>query len=177
MIMILHKMEGRLFLVGRNGFYNKLYDELYQLVKGNFFFLLNYKKLNSDDSLDGQTEIISNLITKGDQQQLQNFKEENKIIFINDEKTLEDLDNIKMYFLNLFYRKFTINSKDTNDNETEHVEETEKNSPLNTNFINSQHRQFTNEEYILIDQLIIKLKNKILKENGKSKEFLRCSVL
>jgi len=177
MIMILHKMEGRLFLVGRNGFYNKLYEELYQLVKGNFFFLLNYKKLNSDNSLDEQTEVLNNLITKGDQEQLQIFKEENKIIFIDDEKTFEDLEKFKMYFLNLFYRKFTINSKDTNDNEAENARESEKILSKNTNFINSQHRQFTNDEYLLIDQLIIKLKNKILKENGKSKEFLRCSVL
>ncbi len=170
-------MEGRLFLVGRNGFYNKLYEELYKLVKGNFFFLLAYKKLDSDDSLDSHSEVLDNLINKGDQQLLQIFKDENKILFVNDEKTIEDLEKMKNYFLSLFYRKFTVNPNEDDDQEKQYMVDNEKSSPLNTNFINSQIRQFTNDEYVMIDQLILKLKNKVLKDNVKSREFLKCSVL
>lgn len=166
MIFIVHKMEGRLFLVGRNGYYNKLYENLYQLVKGNFIFLLTHKKLDADDTLESNSEILNNLINKGDQKLLQNFKDENKIIFINDDKCMEDLEMRKKYFLDMFYKKFVVNT------------DMDKNSlSLNTFYINSQTRQLTNDDYSLIDQLIIKLKNKTLKENGKMKEFLKCFVL
>ena len=165
-------MEGRVFLVGRNGYYNKLYEELYNLVKGNFIFLLSYKKLDVDDLHESNSEILDNLITKGDQQLLEIFREENKINFINDSNLSEDIYKKKLYFFNLFYKKFVINQENTSDEEVRKIS-----LPTNTNFLNNQTRHFTNEEFFAIDQLIIILKNKILIDNGKSREFFKCFIL
>jgi hypothetical protein len=161
-------MEGRLFLLGRNGYYNKLYENLYQLVKGNFFFLLTHKKLNSDDSLECNSDILDNLINKGDQKLLKMFKDEKKIIFLNEENSFDEMGKKKVFLLDLFYKKFVT---DLNRDQENFLQVD------NMSYINSQIRQFTNDDYVLIDQLIVKLKNKTLKENGKMKEFLKCFVL
>ena len=172
MIFIVHKMEGRVFLVGRNGYYNKLYEELYNVVKGNFIFLLSFKKIDLDDSPESNTEILDNLITKGDQQLLEIFREENKIIFINDSNISQEIYDNKLYFFNLFFKKFVKSQENPSD-----VDARKISLPINSNFLNNQTRQFTNEDFFAIDQFIIMLKNKILIDNGNSREFFKCFIL
>lgn len=83
---IIHKNEGRLFLLGRNGYYNKLIEDLFPklcnikiIIDGKVAIIL-VNNFNTDAD-----EIIDKLILKGDQKSLQLFQNENKFFFINDD--------------------------------------------------------------------------------------------
>ena len=123
-LIIIHKVEGRLFLLGRNGFYNKVCDQM--LNKTNIFFILLYKSIyveHIEDDLNSydqclpsqfQKESINNLINKGDQKDLKIYTDQNKIICLDEEKLENDIKRRKKYFEYLFFKKFII--LNTNDN-------------------------------------------------------------
>lgn len=101
MAIIIHKIEGRTFLLGRNGYYNKLYEILPSVVKTRFFFILIFKQATKEE----MANYIEDLVQKGDQHELKQFKKEGKIICVNEE-TL-DVD-MKQYEDSLF--KWTFHS-------------------------------------------------------------------
>jgi hypothetical protein len=44
-LFIIHKVEGRLFLLGRNGFYNKVCETFSSILNKNIFFILSFKNI------------------------------------------------------------------------------------------------------------------------------------
>ena len=117
-LFIIHKAEGRIFLLGRNGFYNKIYHQLNEnFANVKIFFFLLYKnilsddkenenKLHFDENFQFQKESIDNLINKGDQKDLEKFKNENKIICLDDDDFQADLLRRKEMFENIIFKKF-----------------------------------------------------------------------
>jgi hypothetical protein len=119
-LIIVHKNEGRLFLLGRNGFYNKICQEFENILKGYIYFFLLYKNIFirlEDDSLEEtysndfqfQTESIKNLIEKGDQQELKAYKDENKIVCLDDDLFENDIQRRKFHLELAFFKNYIIN--------------------------------------------------------------------
>lgn len=73
-------MEGRAFILGRNGFYNRLIE----ILKKNFNYQIYFVLLFKNETEDEMKSIIDNLIHKGDQKELEFFSQNNLIIYIND---------------------------------------------------------------------------------------------
>ena len=59
---------------------------MFKKLKGNLFFFLIFKHTSDEE----KNESINSLITKGDQKELLVFQNENKIIFLNEEKLEEE---------------------------------------------------------------------------------------
>lgn len=97
-MIIIHKIEGRTFLLGRNGYYNLIFSSL-KCQKNNIFFILIFK----DYSKEEIDSFLDDLILKGEQlEELTRLKEHNKIICVNESSIEEDLLN------NLTLLKFSI---------------------------------------------------------------------
>ena len=95
---IVHKIEGRVFLLGKNGFYNKVVDVLKKKNNHNIYFILVIKE--DDDKI--RKAMIEDLINKGGQKDLDYYYKNNRIVFINDFKIEADFANKKDFFINLF---------------------------------------------------------------------------
>jgi hypothetical protein len=116
--------------------------------------------------------IIDNLINKGDQKSLQIFKDENKIVFIDDEASEEDINNYNFYFLELFYRRFCYQNEEILSRRNSNVS---GNIDNNKNHFNPWHNStvnILNEEQILIEQLIEKISNCDFDSKNKFKCFM-----
>lgn len=161
-IFIIHKVEGRLFLLGRNGFYNKVCEQMNS--KSNIYFILLYKniynyKCNLEDynnievslPCQFQSESIDNLINKGDQIELQRYKDQNKIICLDDEMLEDDLNRRIIFFENLMYKKLI----------TFTPYKDKKSSVM-----------IYSDEIDLLDEL-----SKRLKSNAESNSIFKCSIL
>jgi hypothetical protein len=119
-LIIIHKVEGRLFLLGRNGFYNKVCQEFENILKGSIFFYLLYKNIFLDyeqDSLEEdysnefqfQTQSINNLIEKGDQKELKVFQEQNKILCLDDDLFDRDIERRKYHIESAIFKNYILN--------------------------------------------------------------------
>jgi hypothetical protein len=102
-IFIIHKIEGRTFLMGRNGFYNKIY-EMFSKRKNSFFFILIFKQLNRDE----MHSYIQELIQKGDQSELKMLYENEQIICVEEDNIEEDLIQLKDKLDVLLFKKFLL---------------------------------------------------------------------
>jgi hypothetical protein len=102
-VFIFHKIEGRTFLLGRNGFYNKLKEKLYKKCFGRVYFCLIFKFQSDEEKF----QALDELIIKGDQNELLEFKDENKILFFNEEDFEEELLKCEVFKLSNLYRNFT----------------------------------------------------------------------
>ena len=95
---IVHKIEGRAFLLGKNGFYNKVVEVLKKKNNHNIYFILVIKE--DDDKI--RKAMIEDLINKGGQKELDYYYKNNRIVFINDFNIETDFANKKDFFINLF---------------------------------------------------------------------------
>ena len=95
---IVHKIEGRVFLLGKNGFYNKVVDVFKKKNNHNIYFILVIKE--DDDKI--RKAMIEDLINKGGQKDLDYYYKNNRIVFINDFNIETDFANKKDFFINLF---------------------------------------------------------------------------
>ena len=95
---IVHKIEGRVFLLGKNGFYNKVVEVLKKKNNHNIYFILVIK--GDDDKI--RKAMIEDLINKGGQKDLDYYYKNNRIVFINDFNIETDFANKKDFFINLF---------------------------------------------------------------------------
>jgi hypothetical protein len=101
---IIHKNEGRLFLLGRNGYYNKLVEDLFpKLCKliiykdGRVAFILFNNPGTETD------EIMEKLVFKGDQKSLQIFQNEHKFFFNTDDIFQNEIVEDEFSSLNLHF--------------------------------------------------------------------------
>ncbi len=147
---IIHKNEGRLFLLGRNGFYNKLIEDLfpklcikYIIIDGRVaIVLINNFNTDTDD-------IIDKLVLKGDQKSLQLFQNEHKFFLIND----DILDNLGIEedfpCLNLLFCYQQISHLGKNSYLMErknHLKKAENSIDSNDNFLIKKEGPKINEE-------------------------------
>lgn len=80
---MVHKIEGRVFLLGKNGFYNKIVEEMQS--SHNIYFLLIFK------SNDISKQAIDDLIEKGDQADLKVFRNKKRIISLQEDQPYEKI--------------------------------------------------------------------------------------
>jgi len=157
-------MEGRAFILGRNGFYNKIIETL----KKNNIYQIYFVFLFKSETEEEMRNSLENLIKKGDQKDLEFFLDNNQIIYIN-ESILENKDKReklnfflcnKILFNYLIFKNFEVLNfpvyidkinlnkyiKNTANNINEFNEENNKNNNSNEFKINPFHKKF--EKYL-----------------------------
>ena len=93
---ILHKMEGRIFLLGKNGYFNSVENCMLKKQNSNIFFVLISNEVDEDEN----RKIIEELIEQGGQERLEKYYKNNRIIFLDNYELKEDLYKKKDWFLN-----------------------------------------------------------------------------
>lgn len=111
---IIHKIEGRLFLLGKNGFYNKIVEELRRKINRNIFFILVFQNITEESNDSFINSILNDLIQKGEQQDLIWFKKNNHIFFINDFNFKDDFVHHREIFKELFLDSYRIFHEEEN---------------------------------------------------------------
>jgi len=91
---IVHKMEGRAFILGRNGFYNKAID----ILKKNDCYQVYFVFIFKNETEEEMKTCLDNLIQKGDQKELEYYMNNNQIIYINESYLGNKEKNEKLLF-------------------------------------------------------------------------------
>jgi len=128
--------------------------ENYPNVK--IYFFLTFKNItnSNQEHLRSAEESINNLIYKGDQKDLEKFKQENKIIIFDDDELQVDLERQKRKLKNIIFQNFLISKQQDNI----------------TNDTNSSPYIINEEDQILFDLLNKKL-------NNQNENKFKCFVL
>ena len=125
--LIIHKIEGRVFLLGKNGYYNKVIEVLNLKYTNNIYFILLVKEYNEDEN----KKMILELINNGDEKELKPFYENNKIIFLDNYDLNNDINKKEKLFLNLFEDIYYNIKSNLNNNKLEEKCEIEKEEKYN----------------------------------------------
>lgn len=120
--IIIHKVEGRLFLLGKNGYYNALINNLNTKYHHNVYFVLVIKEIEDDNKEESFTQILNDLICKGGQEQLGYYREHNKILCVNDFNLEHDVQGIAKVFKRLLHSRYETTTT-TSMNYVEHCKE------------------------------------------------------
>jgi hypothetical protein len=88
---IIHKMEGRIFLLGKNGYFNSVEECLLKKNNSNLFFILVSNEINDDEN----NKIIEELIFEGGEERLEKYYKKDKIIFLDNYNIENDIKNKK----------------------------------------------------------------------------------
>ena len=76
---IIHKMEGRIFLLGKNGYFNAVENCLIKKENSNLFFILISNEVDDAEN----KKIIEELIYQGEEERLEKYYKNNRIIFLD----------------------------------------------------------------------------------------------
>ena len=125
--LIIHKIEGRVFLLGKNGYYNKVIEVLNLKYTNNIYFILLVKEHNENEN----KKMILELINNGDEKELKPFYENNKIIFLDNYDLNNDINKKEKLFLNLFEDIYYNIKSNLNNNKLEEKCEIEKEEQYN----------------------------------------------
>ena len=120
--IIIHKVEGRLFLLGKNGYYNTLINNLNTKYHHNVYFVLVIKEIEDDNKEESFTQILNDLICKGGQERLGYYREHNKILCVNDFNLEHDVQNIAKVFKRLLHSRYETTTT-TSLNHVDHCKE------------------------------------------------------
>ena len=107
---VIHKMEGRIFLLGKNGYFNSVENCLLKKQNSNLFFIL----ISSEVDKSKNNKIIEELIKKGGEEELENYYINDRIIFLDSYEIKEDMEKNKEWFLNKINGIFGNNNRDFN---------------------------------------------------------------
>ena len=107
---IIHKMEGRIFLLGKNGYFNSVENCLLKKQNSNLFFIL----ISSEVDKSKNNKIIEELIKKGGEEELEKYYINDRIIFLDSYEIKEDMEKNKEWFLNKINGIFGNNNRDFN---------------------------------------------------------------
>lgn len=133
-LFIIHKMEGRVFLLGKNGFYNGVIGEFNKKMNFNVFFVLLFKEIENKCTEEYYNDIIDDLINKGGQGELKVFKDSNRIICINDLVFDKEFERKKEMFKDIYDNAYTILSDTIINNDIDdHVDKEDNNQSDNNN--------------------------------------------
>ena len=107
---VIHKMEGRIFLLGKNGYFNSVENCLLKKQNSNLFFIL----ISSEVDKSKNNKIIEELIKKGGEEELEKYYINDRIIFLDSYEIKEDMKKNKEWFLNKINGIFGNNNRDFN---------------------------------------------------------------
>jgi hypothetical protein len=92
---IVHKMEGRIFLLGKNGYYNDVENVFIKKQNSNLYFILISNEVDNVEN----NKIIEELIYEGGQDKLENYYQNDRIIFLDNYNLKDDIIKKKDWFL------------------------------------------------------------------------------
>ena len=92
---IIHKMEGRIFLLGNNGYFNAVENCLIKKQNSNLFFVLLSNEVDDNEN----KKIIEELIYKGGEERLEKYYKNDRIIFIDNYEIKQDINKKKEWFI------------------------------------------------------------------------------
>ena len=115
---IIHKIEGRVFLLGNNGYFNAVENYLIKKQNSNLFFILISNEVDEREN----KKIIEELIYEGGEERLEKYYKNDRIIFIDNYEIKEDINKKKDWFIdkindiygnekNIYNRKYYIKSE------------------------------------------------------------------
>lgn len=117
---VIHKMEGRIFLLGKNGYFNAVENCLTQKQNLNLFFILISNEINDDEN----NKIIEELIFEGGEERLEKYYKKDKIIFLDNYNLENDIKNKKEWFITKI--KQIYENGNSNENKNRHYVKGEK---------------------------------------------------
>ena len=117
---IIHKMEGRIFLLGNNGYFNAVENCLIKKLNSNLFFILISNEIDEKEN----KKIIEELIYKGGEERLEKYYKNDRIIFLDNYEIKNDLNKKKEWFLNKIKDIF---ENDNNYNKNQYYIKTDRN--------------------------------------------------
>lgn len=160
-MFIIHKIEGRVLLLGKNGYYNSLIKEMKQFVHRHIYFILIFKDYSqfqeeyllystSHNIMNSQNQkskkIIEEMVYKGHQEELLDYYSSGRIIILNELDMAQELNKYKIPLIKELKNKITIlpqtNCKIESDNH-----QIEKND---TAIINSLLEEIKKEETTIL---------------------------
>ena len=107
---IIHKMEGRIFLLGKNGYFNSVENCLLKKQNSNLYFILVSNEVDKNEN----NKIIEELINKGGEEGLQKYYQNDRIIFLDNYGIKEDVEKNKEWFVNIINNIYGNNNRDFN---------------------------------------------------------------
>jgi len=117
---VIHKMEGRIFLLGKNGYFNSVENCLTQKQNLNLFFILISNEINDDEN----NKIIEELIFEGGEERLEKYYKKDKIIFLDNYNLENDIKNKKEWFISKIKKIYE--NGNSNENKNRHYIKGEK---------------------------------------------------
>ena len=109
---IIHKMEGRNFLLGKNGYFNSVENCLLKKQNSNLFFILVSNEVDKKEN----NKIIEELINKGGEEGLDKYYKNDRIIFLDNYEIKEDIEKNKDWFITKLNNIYGNNNRDFNNN-------------------------------------------------------------
>jgi hypothetical protein len=93
---IIHKMEGRIFLLGKNGYFNAVENCLIKKQNSNLFFILISNEVDENQN----RKIIEELIYQGGEERLEKYYKNERLLFLDNYQIKEDIIKKKDWFFN-----------------------------------------------------------------------------
>ena len=109
---IIHKMEGRIFLLGKNGYFNSVENCFLKKQNSNLFFILVSNEVDKKEN----NKIIEELINKGGEEGLDKYYKNDRIIFLDNYEIKEDIEKNKDWFITKLNNIYGNNNRDFNNN-------------------------------------------------------------
>ena len=107
---IIHKMEGRIFLLGKNGYFNAVEECLLKKNNSNLFFILVSNEVDKNEN----NKIIEELIDKGGEEGLEKYYKNDRILFLDNYEIKDDIEKNKDWFINIINNIYGNNIRDFN---------------------------------------------------------------
>ena len=107
---IIHKMEGRIFLLGKNGYFNSVENYLLKKQNSNLFFILVSNEVDKSEN----NKIIEELINKGGEEGLEKYYKNDRIIFLDNYEIKDDIYKNKDWFIDIINNIYENKNKDFN---------------------------------------------------------------
>ena len=107
---IIHKMEGRIFLLGKNGYFNAMEECLLKKNNSNLFFILVSNEVDKNEN----NKIIEELIDKGGEEGLEKYYKNDRILFLDNYEIKDDIEKNKDWFINIINNVFGNSNRDFN---------------------------------------------------------------
>ena len=107
---IIHKMEGRIFLLGKNGYFNAVEECLLKKNNSNLFFILVSNEVDKNEN----NKIIEELIDKGGEEGLEKYYKNDRILFFDNYEIKDDIVKNKDWFINIINNVFGNSNRDFN---------------------------------------------------------------
>ena len=107
---IIHKMEGRIFLLGKNGYFNAVEECLLKKNNSNLFFILVSNEVDKNEN----NKIIEELIDKGGEEGLEKYYKNDRILFLDNYEIKDDIEKNKDWFINIINNVFGNSNRDFN---------------------------------------------------------------